>query len=137
MSKYIEQDKAIDKLRRRKALFCKNQIEFKLLPTNDKSRVDEIDACIAMLINMPPEDVQPVQWIPCSKRLPNDNDYNSCMECIDGAVWYLTEKGAMGLGYYYESTKQWATTDDLKTDGKVVAWMPLPEPWKGSDNENY
>ena len=60
MSKYIEQDKAIDKLRRRKALFCKNQIEFKLLPTNDKSRVDEIDACIAMLINMPPEDVQPV-----------------------------------------------------------------------------
>ena len=70
-------------------------------------------------------------WIPCSKRLPNENDYNSCMECLDGAVWYFTENGAMGLGYYYESTKEWATTDDLKTDGKVVAWMPLPEPWKG------
>ena len=102
--------------------------------TDIKNQVEEIKRGV---LKLPPEDVQPVQWIPCSKRLPNDNDYNSCMECIDGAVWYLTEKGAMGLGYYYESTKQWATTDDLKTDGKVVAWMPLPEPWKGSDNENY
>lgn len=72
-------------------------------------------------------------WIPCSERLPEENDYNSCMECIDGAVWYFTENGAMGLGYYYESTKQWSTTDDLKTDGKVVAWMPLPEPYGGEE----
>lgn len=66
MDEYIKRDKAIDKLRRRKALFCKNQIEFKLLPTNDKSRVDEIDACIAMLINMLSADVQPVvhgEWV--------------------------------------------------------------------------
>ena len=72
-----------------------------------------------------------LHWIPCSERLPNDKDYRECMECLDGAVWYFTENGAMGLGYYYESTKEWATTDDLKTDGKVVAWMSLPEPWKG------
>jgi hypothetical protein len=53
------------------------------------------------------------------------------MECLDGAVWYFTKNGAMGLGYYYKSIKEWSTTGNLKTDGKVVAWMPLPTPYKG------
>ena len=69
-------------------------------------------------------------WIPCSERLPEEDDYKSCIECMDGAVWYFTENGTMGLGYYYESVKEWSTTDDLETDGKVVAWMPLPEPYR-------
>ena len=70
------------------------------------------------------------QWIPCSERLPEEDDYKSCIECLDGAVWYFTENGTMGLGYYYKSTKEWSTTYDLKTDGKVVAWMPLPDPYR-------
>jgi len=82
---------------------------------------------VEMIKDAPTIEPQP-RWIPCSERLPDDNDYKECMECLDGAVWYFTENGAMGLGYYYESTKEWATTDDLKTDGKVVAWMPLPSP---------
>ena len=69
-------------------------------------------------------------WIPVSERLPEEDDYKSCIECLDGAVWYCTENGTIGLGYYYKSTKEWSTTDDLKTDGKVVAWMPLPEPYR-------
>lgn len=72
-------------------------------------------------------------WIPVKERLPEENDYKSCIECLDGAVWYFSENGTMGIGYYYESTKEWSTTDDLKTDGKVVAWMPLPEPYRGED----
>ena len=80
--------------------------------------------------------VQPEQrWIPCSERLPEEEDYKSCIECLDGAVWYFTENGTMGIGYYYESTKEWSTTDDLKTDGKVVAWMPLPEPYREERTE--
>ena len=74
-------------------------------------------------------------WFPCSERLPNDNDYRGCMECLDGAVWYFTENGTMGLGYYYKSTKEWVTTDDLRTDGKVIAWIPLPEPYKVESEE--
>lgn len=82
-------------------------------------------------IEYDPESAEPEpHWIPCSERLPNENDYNSCMECLDGAVWYFTENGAMGLGYYYESTKEWATIGELSTDGKVIAWQPLPEPYQ-------
>ena len=75
--------------------------------------------------------VQPVnRWIPCSERLPVDEDYRESMECLDGCVWYFTDKGSMGLGYYYYSTKEWSTLRDLKPDGKVIAWMPLPSPYK-------
>ena len=75
--------------------------------------------------------IQPeAKWIPVSERLPEEDDYKSCIECLDGAVWYFTENGTMGLGYYYKSVKEWQTIDDLKTDGKVVAWMPLPETYK-------
>lgn len=73
-------------------------------------------------------------WIPCSERLPEEDDYKSCIECPDGAVWYFTENGTMGIGYYYKSTKEWSTTDDLKTDGKVVAWKPLPEPYREEEH---
>ena len=69
-------------------------------------------------------------WVLCSERLPEEDDYKSCIECLDGAVWYFTENGTMGLGYYYKSVKEWSTTDDLKTDGKVIAWQPLPEPYR-------
>ena len=74
-----------------------------------------------------------VEWIPCSERLPVDDDYRESMECLDGCVWYFTDKGSMGLGYYYYSTKEWSTLRDLKPDGKVIAWMPLPEPYKGDE----
>ena len=76
------------------------------------------------------------QWIPCSERLPEDEDYHECMDCLDGAVWYCTDKGLIGLGYYYSSTKQWSTINDLKPDGKVIAWMPLPEPYEEGQDES-
>ena len=72
-------------------------------------------------------------WIPCSERLPKEEDYRECMECLDGAVWYYTNRKTMGLGYYYDSTKQWSTICDMKPDGKVIAWMPLPEPYQEGD----
>ena len=72
-------------------------------------------------------------WIPCSERLPEEEDYRECMECLDGAVWYYTNRKTMGLGYYYDSTKQWSTICDMKPDGKVIAWMPLPGPYLEDD----
>ena len=94
------------------------------------TKLIDAETAVNGLKALPP--AQPEQkWIPCSERLPEEDDYKSCIECLDGAVWYFTENGTTGLGYYYKSTKEWSTTDDLKTDGKVVAWMPLPEPHKG------
>ena len=86
------------------------------------------------VLKLPTIEPEP-KWIPVSERLPEEDDYKSCIECLDGAVWYFTKNGTMGFGYYYKSTKEWSTTDDLKTDGKVIAWMPLPEPYRGEGGE--
>lgn len=96
-------------------------------------RANYPDACFEQLraaVDKAVEALEAQEWIPCSERLPKEEDYRECMECLDGAVWYYTSRKTMGLGYYYYSTKQWSTICDMKPDGKVIAWMPLPEPYK-------
>lgn len=70
------------------------------------------------------------KWIPCSERLPSENDY------IGDLVIWCTDRSIVGVGWYYESTESWATIDDTFSPilGEVVAWMPLPEPYKGEDD---
>ena len=51
MSDLISRQKIIDKMRQHRALFCKNKVEFMTLPKDEKARVDEIDNCIADLVN--------------------------------------------------------------------------------------
>ena len=71
------------------------------------------------------------EWIPCSERLPSEKDY------IGDVVIWCTDKSIVGVGWYYESTKSWATIDDTFPPilGEVIAWMPLPKPLKGADDE--
>jgi len=88
------------------------------------------DEIIRELEDLPSAEPRVEKWIPCSERLPVDDDYRESMECLDGCVWYFTDTGSMGLGYYYYSTKEWSTLRDLKPDGKVIAWMPLPKPYQ-------
>lgn len=73
------------------------------------------------------------QWVPVTERLPRNKDYKPCMENMDGAVWYFTDRGRLGLGYYYNSTKEWSTIYDTNPPGEVIAWMPLPEPYSEED----
>ena len=67
------------------------------------------------------------QWIPVNERLPKEEDYRPCVENPDGAVWWKDSKGNIGLGWYYESTKEWADLNDHGPQNEVVAWMRIPE----------
>ena len=62
------------------------------------------------------------QWIPCSERLPkNDKDVLITCECGDVEVgWYDGE---------------WNGECCVYDDDDIIAWMPLPEPWNGEQNE--
>ena len=71
---------------------------------------------------------QPEQWwTPCSERLPEKDgryqvtryDYVANTEFID-ILWYEEN-----LWWNRHSTGDYA----------VTAWMPLPEPWKGEQND--
>ena len=59
------------------------------------------------------------QWIPCSERLPKNR------LCV--LVTYKYEYGLIdhGITWYGQAEGKWNTSRE------VIAWMPLPEPYKG------
>lgn len=70
--------------------------------------------------NLPFAQPEP-QWIPCSERLPEENQI-----CI------VTDETRQNTYEYrfcklaYDEEQGWTY---LKH--RIIAWMPLPEPWKG------
>ena len=88
------------------------------------------------------EECKTGRWIPCSERLPEEDDYRSCYEYDDGVVWWVNDIGQMGLGWYYSSTGTWAYYDEIngceKRVGNVIAWTQLPEPYeeRGTDERS-
>ncbi len=70
------------------------------------------------------------QWIPCSERLPLDEDYDETFivtiqcEHYDGWDDYVT-------GYADWTPHGWDIQSYYIGQIKVIAWQPLPEPWKG------
>ena len=82
------------------------------------------------------------QWIPCSDRLPEEHD--SIFSKLYGtekwrnAMFRKTSKTVIITVEHLDGTRQTApcnTIDgewnqSMKGMGKVLAWMPLPDPWK-------
>ena len=69
-------------------------------------------------------------WIPCGDRLPKKDGLYLC--------WYeyyhwSKEKvlPEYGIGYYDVKLKLWGGEVANGKDAKVLAWMPLPDPYKG------
>ena len=64
------------------------------------------------------------EWIPCSERLPEK----------DG--WYLiTVQGyekVVDMEWYYS---EWGAWNGVSSKQQVIAWTPLPKPYKGGDTE--
>ena len=80
--------------------------------------VDELKYCV-------PSADRPQEWIPCSERLPEKEGHYMCSFkkanridsiYVDLAYW----TGGRWYGYLAN---------------EINAWMPLPKPWKGADDE--
>lgn len=74
----------------------------------------------------------PNGWIPCSERLPDIKKHHVSEPCI-----VYCENGAYGFAELEENIFGQVGWDCERDDeyhepllGKVLAWMPLPEPWK-------
>ena len=91
----------------------------------------ELKGVIEVLNRMPPAQ----QWIPCSERLPEDN--RQVLIYAMSVHYALAKYDEMREtdGTY---KKQWVTFDAWKpfyTIKEVIAWMPLPEPYREDDHE--
>ena len=65
-----------------------------------------------------------IAWIPVSERLPSESGWYFVtvqgVECVSDMVWY------------YHESHEWNGVSETQ---KVLAWMPLPEPYKGGEEE--
>ena len=96
-------------------------------------RYTYIDQIVDIIKGLP--STQPEQrWIPCSERLPdhpeNDDYYLVTIQCehYDGWDDYVT-------GFAEWTKHGWEELSCYIGQIKVVAWMPLPEPYKGCEQD--
>ena len=68
------------------------------------------------------------EWIPVSKRLPEDGVKVLCCD-KRGDIYFGCHENT---GWYWEAE---ACADYWTKDPTVIAWMLLPEPYKGGDTE--
>lgn len=71
-------------------------------------------------------------WIPCSERLPNEIEFQE-VYCRNqyAAEFLVTIKGATRPTTLYFRNNSWF--DEGRNYYKVVAWQPLPAPYKGEE----
>ena len=79
-----------------------------------------------ILFNLP--SVQPEQrWIPVTERLPDKEDVYLCCSTSQD-IWILRYM----MPYYFEEGAFIQFDGDYPVEfSDVIAWMPLPEAWKG------
>ena len=70
-------------------------------------------------------------WIPTTERLPDQREFiESYVRSVYAAEFLVTIEGAdKATTLYYSQTGVWF--DEQGEPYKVVAWMPLPEVFKG------
>ena len=121
----IDADALKDKLQQHHDFYVMAWGGFGKMPIGEKKRVDEITNCIAEVVNAPTIELKQGEWIPCSERLPEKAGHYLCSFkkanridsiYIDLAYW----TGGRWYGYLAN---------------EINAWMPLPKPWKGADDE--
>lgn len=69
------------------------------------------------------------QWIPCSERLP-EHGGRYLISVLDGTNRRTT------VAPYLPRCKAWTMTGRMAY-WKVIAWMPLPEPYREEDGEEH
>ena len=70
---------------------------------------------------------RPQEWIPCKERLPREYEVLCCDIYKNCIVGHPFVDDSVSTGFCAESEGEFMY--------ECVAWMPLPEPWKGADDE--
>lgn len=74
-------------------------------------------------------------WIPCSERLPNTDDEVLCWY----EYYHWSQEKVLpeyGLGHYLREASAWSGEVSIGKDVRVIAWMPLPKPYKESEDKD-
>lgn len=82
-------------------------------------------------------DVQPVRWIPVTEKLPEEDHWlgGSGRQFSDEVLVSVANYDDDDIWTYISQTidGEWAL--ELPSHCKIIAWMPLPAPWKGEKDD--
>lgn len=70
------------------------------------------------------------KWIPCNERLPEKEDYFVITVAYKGSIFSDAGKyviGSEGQGEFHPGIENFSPYSAI--GAKVIAWMPLPEPY--------
>lgn len=71
------------------------------------------------------------EWIPCSERLPEENEYVG-----DVCKYYLIQDEYGDMYVAHLSSVGWIPINSLKAiSDEVIAWQPSPQPYRAESEE--
>jgi len=70
---------------------------------------------------------RPQEWIPCKERLPREYEVLCCDIYKNCIVGHPFADDSVSTGFCAESEGEFMY--------ECVAWMPLPKPWEGADDD--
>lgn len=85
-----------------------------------RCRTCEYDNAIIQIDALPSADTE---WIPCSEKLPEKEELVLVTVWNDVVIAWRNRYGG------------WESVEDMYEKGDVIAWQPLPKPYKGGDDE--
>lgn len=77
------------------------------------------------------------EWIPCSERLPEEDEMSDYYDTVNVTL----DDGRVVNGCYRNRDEKWWVDDEdgekysTNATGHVIAWMPLPNPYKEEKDE--
>ena len=89
----------------------------------------KLETVVELIKSQPPADVPDTnvgEWIPCSERLPVYYDWHY----VTVKPFYEGKKNYVAMERFDSRKGEWSSHERAYKD-KVIAWMPLPEPYKG------
>ena len=117
-----------------------------LMPKGEKLREDPYKYGISLGLTMAKvatkemPSVQPEpHWIPCSERLPEEGERVLCthsggLNPNRQVIEHVYQNGKFVLGWDMDMNPS-SPTFGQRYMGEVIAWMPMPEPWDGTQDE--
>ena len=111
--------------------------------TEEGTEIGFVGPIKELVYQMPAADVEP-RWIPCSERFPEEDKevlisyrYKEGEGDTSHSDIDITSYGQMYFGgNKVEGVKHWrAPFEYFYSNYEVIAWMPLPTPYKGGEKE--
>ena len=158
MSDLIKREDAIDAIHK----YWKKRLE--TLPTKESEygevyadiqqmdKILEYNKALCNFIKAIPSADRPQEWIPCSERMPKDLEVVNITWVNHSPMTYyadIKDEPFTATAIHYKEKWWWyspicedllaeygkSECDKMDADIEVTAWMPLPKPWKGADDE--